>query len=43
LRFNSEGRQKDLNASKKCGLKAGGFVDNAPNNKVFYPMVSENL
>ncbi len=42
-RLNSEGRQKDLKAFKKYVLKVGGFMDNAPYNKVFYPMVNENL
>jgi len=42
-RLNSEGRQKDLKAFKKYVLKVGSAMDNAPYNKVFYPMVNENL
>lgn len=42
-RLTNEGRQGDLKAFKKYILKVGRFMDNAPYNHVFYPMVNENL
>lgn len=42
-RLLAEGRDKDLKAFRKHVLSVGRFMDNGPYNRVFYPLVKENL
>ncbi len=39
----ASGREKDLKAFRKHLLGVGGFMDNGPYNKVFAPLVRDNL
>jgi len=43
VRLTSEGRQGDLKAFRKHLLHLGSFMDNAPYNHVFLPLLEAHL